>query len=432
MTRLHSLPDMVQSLLLLVNLLILIVDIYCVILGWVFGSGRIYRFFNGALTVLTSVLFCLSGMDYYNRYMHSGNPGFSKEIFNKPVAVIVILLMLLGGLSLASLFSVNNWKKNYVTPASIKEGMDKLPSGLCYHNEAGIPKLINHRMDNLCRYITGEPLFDGNEFWRRLINGEVIPGNTVEKSGDNPIITISGGETVSFTRAEKEISGEKMYEIRAADITKQFALYNELQKSNNNLRQLNARLQEYGENVWDITREREILSAKVHIHDTLGKSLLITRRYIENGDIGLSKEDLIEIWKANVALFSGGFEGEKDDNSLEELYKAAEIMGIHLKVTGSIPKDNQVLRFVMSGARESLTNAVHHARASELTISLSYSFGFCVIEYTNDGIQPECGISEGGGLSSLRERVENADGIMETEIYPQFVLRLKIPSKEAL
>lgn len=431
MTRLHSLPDMVQSLLLFVNLTILIIDIYCAVSGYIFSSKKVYRFLNGSLILVTSVLFCLLGLDYYNRHLPFYHPDFLKEIFNKPVAVIMIFLLLLGGLSLASLLAINNWKKNYVTPASIKEGMDKLPSGLCYHNEAGVPKLINYRMDNLCRFITGEPLFDGNEFWRRLTKGEVIPGNTVEKPGANPVITILGGSTVSFTRIEKVISGEKMYEIRATDITKQFSLYSRLQKSNNNLRQLNARLREYGENVWDITREREILSAKVNIHDMLGKSLLITRRYIENGDVDISKEELIEIWKANVALFSGGFERKEDDNSLDELYSAAKIMGIRLNVTGRIPKDNQVLRFVMSGARECLTNAVHHAKASELTISLSYSHGFCVIEYTNDGIRPVCEISEGGGLSSLRERVENAGGIMETQIVPHFVLRLKIPSKEA-
>ena len=84
----------------------------------------------------------------------------------------------------------------------------------------------------------------------------------------------------------------------------------------------------------------------------------------------------------------------------------------------------------MSGARESLTNAVHHAKASELTVTLYYEYSFFVIEYTNDGIEPSKPVSEGGGLSSLRQSVESEGGIMETEIFPRFVLRLKIPSKE--
>ena len=105
-------------------------------------------------------------------------------------------------------------------------------------------------------------------------------------------------------------------------------------------------------------------------------------------------------------------------------------MGISLKVIGHIPKDNRLLRFIMSGARECLTNAVHHASASELYITLYERYGMFIIEYTNDGVKPEKEISEGGGLSSLRQSVEKDGGIMETQITPQFILRLKIPTKE--
>ena len=187
----------------------------------------------------------------------------------------------ISALSVFALYAVLKWKREHITPASIKEGLDRLPAGLCYHNEKGVPKLINHRMDGLCRYITGEPLFDGNELWRRLTKGEVLPGNTVVKWGENPIITLSDGNTLSFTKIEREIGGKKLYEIRATDITKQYALNLELQRNNNELRSLNTRLQEYGENVYDITREREILTAKVNIHDMLGKALLVTKRYID-------------------------------------------------------------------------------------------------------------------------------------------------------
>lgn len=108
MTRLHSLPDMVQSLLLFVNLTILIIDIYCAVSGYIFSSKKVYSFLNGSLILVTSVLFCLLGLDYYNRHLPFYHPDFLKEIFNKPVAVIMIFLLLLGGLSLASLLAINN------------------------------------------------------------------------------------------------------------------------------------------------------------------------------------------------------------------------------------------------------------------------------------------------------------------------------------
>ena len=67
------------------------------------------------------------------------------------------------------------------------------------------------------------------------------------------------------------------------------------------------RLQQYGETVWDITREREILAAKVKIHDMLGKAQLVTRRYIETGGADMTKKELTDIWNGTLYLFDGGF-----------------------------------------------------------------------------------------------------------------------------
>lgn len=428
--RFFSLPEYFQYMLIFFNLLIVVINVYSAITCIIFSIKKRYFAVNISVLVSAAVMYFVAvyaNFDYRKTFIKESSVVL---FFDKLAPVFILLLIFFTALSVLTFRAVMRWKKNNITTASIKEGMDKLPAGLCYHNEKGVPKLINHRMDNLCRVITGDPLFDGNEFWQKLSSGRVLYGNTVVKCGSNPIITLSDNSTVSFTKIEREIGTEKMFEIRATDITKQYALNVELQENNNELRQLNRRLSEYGENVWDITREREILTAKVNIHDMLGKALLVTKRYIENGDVDVSKEELTDIWRGTLYLFDGGFSESPGNNSLDELYAAAKLMGIKLTVKGKIPKDNRLLRFIMSGARECLTNAVHHAKATELTLSLYSLYGFFFIEYTNDGLQPTEAISEGGGLSSLRQSVEKDGGIMETDIVPRFILRLKIPLKE--
>ncbi len=430
MIRFFNLPEYLQYTVVFFCLVTLVINIYCVVSCVIFESQKRRVNINLLLTVFTSVLFSLfCSANFVYRKKIKGHSLFL-EFFDKYGWIFIVLLAVLLLFSVLSLYLVKKWKREHITPASIKEGIDRLPAGLCYHSEEGVPRLINHRMENLCRMITGEPLFDGNELWRRLTKGEVLPENSVEKWGNNPIISLADGSTVSFTKIEREIGGKKMYEIRATDITKQYGLNLNLQAYNNELRALNTRLQEYGENVYDITREREILTAKVNIHDMLGKALLVTKRFIESGDESITKAELTEMWKGTLYLFDGGFKESREDGSLDELYDAAKLMGISLSVIGQIPSDNRLLRFIMSGARESLTNAVHHAKATELTVTLYYEYNFFVIEYTNDGSKPTLPVSEGGGLSSLRQRVESEGGIMETEIFPQFVLRLKIPAKE--
>ena len=430
MINFFDFPEYLQYSLVFINLLILAVNVYCVIIGAVFESKKRYRLLNGLLLVLTAGLFVFSAAANFEYRKITVRTEMFAEPFSDFTVGFILCLVLLLIVSLLFLYSVSRWKRERINPGSIKEGVDKLPAGLCYHNEQGMPKLINYAMDNFCYMITGEALLDANEFWQRISCGMVVAGNTVEKTGNSPIIITQDGTALSFSKIEREIGGKKMYEIRATDITKQFALNMELKKSNNELRSLNRRLKEYGENVWDITREREILTAKVNIHNMLGKALLVTKRYIECSDTNITKQELKELWQGTLYLFDGGFTESHNDSSLDELYDAANLMGISLKVIGPVPKDNRLLRFVMSGARECLTNAVHHARASELCITLYERFGMFIIEYTNDGIKPEKEISEGGGLSSLRQSVEEDGGIMETQITPQFILQLKIPTKE--
>ena len=430
MMNFFALPEYLQYTLIFFNLILLVINIYCVVSCVIFEFKKHHTVANTIIALMTSVLYFAAVSANYNYRKNHRTDSFDVMLMREHFLLMSILLVVLTFLCAFAFYSVVKWKREHITPASIKEGLDRLPAGLCYHNKDGVPKLINHHMDNLCRIITGEPLFDANRFWSKLQDGKVLPGNISQQTGDNPIVTVPDNSTLSFTKIEREIAGEKLFEIRATDITRQFALNNMLRKSNNELRELNSRLQEYGENVYDITREREILTAKVNIHDMLGKAQLATKRYIENSDSHISKDELIDMWNGTLYLFDGGFAETSDDVSLDELYDAAKIMGIRLIIDGKVPKDKRLLRFIMSGARESLTNAVHHAKASELKVKLYSTYSHFIVEYTNDGLQPNEAVSEGGGLSSLRQSVEAAGGIMETDIFPKFILRLKIPSKE--
>lgn len=430
MINFFTLPEALQYIIIIFNLSVLILNIYCFISCLILKTKKEYLISNTLLMIISSAIFVILVSANFSHRSHNKIFPLISQLCSEYTLPIIAAIISIAVFSAFAFHSINISRKNHITTASIKEAMDMLPAGLCYHKPDGLPKLINYRMESLCRLITGEALFDANEFWKRLSQGFVIYGNRVLQSGNNPIIILADSTAVSFKRETVEISGESLFEIRATDITKQYALNLELQEYNNELRSLNRRLQEYGENVTDITREKEILSAKVSIHDLLGKALLITKRFIENEGSDISRQELIETWEAAIYLFSGGFIEEQEENSLDELYDAAKIMGISLKINGHIPKDNNVLRFLMGGARECLTNAVHHAGATRLTVNIFYNYYYTVIEYTNDGEAPKAPVCEGGGLSFLRQIVEKDGGTMEVISYPRFVLRLKILSKE--
>ena len=169
-------------------------------------------------------------------------------------------------LSLWACFFLLRRPRRQLSPVSIKESCDHLPCALCFAWESGQPCLKNLKMDELSHLLTGEALLNANAFW------EVIE--------PQPIATLSNGQTWSFERRQMEMSGRIVYQITGMNITEEARLRQELEKDNLRLQAMNRRLRQYGRDVQETTREKEILRAKTRVHDEIGRALLQTRQFL--------------------------------------------------------------------------------------------------------------------------------------------------------
>ena len=68
-----------------------------------------------------------------------------------------------------------------------------------------------------------------------------------------------------------------------------------------------------------------------------------------------------------------------------------------------------------------------YAGSKELYAEFSETEGLATVCVTNDGKQPEREIVEGGGLSTLRRRVERAGGTMVVQSLLKFKLIITVP-----
>ena len=190
---------------------------------------------------------------------------------------------------------------------------------------------------------------------------------------------------------------------------------------------MNERLRKYGENVDELTREKERLETKARIHRELGQSLLLTRRYLQ-GESDNTK-DLINVLKRNIAMLRLESESPKNDEPLDMLMNAAHSAGIEVLITGQMPKQEDANRLFFEAATEALTNAVRHADAKMLRIAFSEDHTAYSVWFTNDGTKPQKKPVEGGGLGSLRLKTEQIGGTMEVLYQPEFVLKLTVLKK---
>ena len=328
-----------------------------------------------------------------------------------PWTASALLLVALGIWISRKLFLAS---RRQISPVSIKESSDHLPCALCFAWENGQPCLKNYIMDELSHLLTGEALLNANAFWETIAH--------------EPIVTLSNGQTWSFERTRMALSGQSVYQITGTNITEEARLQRELEKDNLRLKTMNLRLRQYGQEVQELTREKEILRAKTRVHDEIGHVLLQTRQFLSGarGDA----ESICAEWRQNTHLLLGKYADEKPVDTFEQLSRAARAIGVTIERNGVFPEDGKEnAHLIESAAHECLTNLVRHANGTRLEIFGEATANGWEIRYLNDGDAPSQPIVEGSGLSSLRAQVEAAGGAMAVEHAPRFRLTLILPQE---
>lgn len=332
-------------------------------------------------------------------------------LFPVPWTASALLWVALGLWISGKLFLAS---RRQISPVSIKESSDHLPCALCFAWKNGQPCLKNYIMDELSHQLTGEALMNANEFW--------------EAVAQRPIVTLSNGQTWSFERMNLDLSGQSVYQITGTNITEEAWLQRELEKDNLRLKAMNLRLRQYGQEVQELTREKEILRTKTRVHDELGHVLLQTRRFLSgaHGDA----ESICAEWRQDIQLLLGKDTDGKHTDAFEQLSRAAQAIGVFIERHGAFPKDGtENAQLVETAARECLTNLVRHANGTRLEISGKATATGWEISFVNNGDIPSKPIVEGSGLSSLRAQVEVVGGMMEVAHAPRFQLTLILPKE---
>ena len=320
----------------------------------------------------------------------------------------------LTALSLFASFTLWHKSRRQISPVSIKESCDHLPSALCFAWENGLPCLKNLKMDELSHLLTGEALLNANDFWKTMKL--------------QPIVTLENGQTWSFERVRLGMSGKTVYQITGTNITEEAQLQRELEEDNLRLKNMNRRLRQYGQDVQEATREKEILRAKTRVHDELGHALLQTRQFLS--DTQGDAESVCAAWRQNVRLLLGKYADEQRFDAFAQLARAAQAIGVTIERRGVFPAEGtESAQLVETAAHECLTNLVRHAGGTRLEIIGEKVASGWRIHYLNDGSAPSGPIVEGSGLTALRARTEAAGCAMDIEYAPHFELTLTLPQE---
>lgn len=417
---------------------------------------RLSRGYATCSVVLAAAVFIiLQSMADVSLCANEADPRFSLPaviLKDVPWIIVALVIVVIFAAEVLCLVAVNRAGRDKLSPGSVKESLDALPDGVCFFSEDGRILLSNRRMQHISSDITGIGILNGEKLWRCIEEKSVKTDVS-----DGLVIFTSDSKVWNVRRSEIEAEGNRINEIVALDVTEQYELRRELEERNERLNSVNERLRIFSRDMSRLTAEKELLDAKIKVHDDLGRSLLAFRAYLTAEPSKRDRSKLLPLWRYVISVMKKETAPSEEWDAIE---KTAESLHIQIEINGDLPAgladlpvSGEVRSAIMAAIRECLTNTARHAGGDRLFVLIKCgaeqgadhastsgnpsasgtapcadaSHGIR-IEITNNGRAPLVPIQEAGGLSNLRHMVERAGGIMTIESSPQFLLRLDFKS----
>ncbi len=293
---------------------------------------------------------------------------------------------------------------------SIKEALENLPSGIAFISSKDEMYLSNHIMNNLSKEITGKDLVNGNKFWEDICS-EKSSGKCVIK-GEEPVFMTADQRVWQFCK--EEIGG--CYEIKATDITELYKLRIRTEQVNKELSERQKRLENLTQIIEKNAEEQVAVDMKINFHDNFGNLLTLTKKnLIESPDTDEAKV-LVGYWEKITDIITELAGDRKPRLSLEQILLFGKKLGCEVVLKGVLPKEDENKSIILLCINEALKNAYRHANAKKINVDISENEEKICLKIHNEMKNLPKKISEGGGLSSLRKRIESVGGEMKIKI----------------
>lgn len=385
-----------------------------------FAGRKCVRFFWDMLLLLTELLCC-------EELLIVGGGGNEQLL---PTWVLWLMGTALFFYAAVS-YSMTLWKMQYsLSYDSIKEGSDNMSDGVCFFDKWGTVRLINRKMLSVGMRLIGSEIQTLDELHDALAQ----PPSDVECLDSGlALYRFQDGTVFRFTEhIITDRDGSLVTEVVAADVTKLYAKQAELNRENARFAEANRGMKRLLDNMKEIVREEEILTMKIRVHDDIGHSILSARRaLLQQEDINVIRESAA-LWEQGADLLDRANHMPVAPDEWETLKQRAAELGVELVLNGVLPGQDARKHLLILAVRECMSNCVRHAGGNRIFVEVTHGEAQISCVITNNGRPPKQKITEGGGLSGLRRRIEREGGRMELQSQPVFALTIILPQKEEL
>lgn len=339
---------------------------------------------------------------------------------------------------------------------SVREAFDNLPSGIGFFSQNGMPVLYNRAMYRIAYELMGCDLQNVSELRAALKQQTKSEKQQTKpdkqqlkfekqqtKSGkqlsqeknscldpERKIFWLKNGKAYRFLEEiVTDTDGNIYTQITAGDVTEFVELEQQMKEHNQNLIETLLQINGLQNTIKETVHTEQVHAMKARIHDDLGICITAAHQCLIHDKTLEEIQQNTKLWEAALNALTNRQKIFLSDEPLtfQLVLQQALSICVDIHLTGCLPEDEKQQQLVFYAMRECANNCGKHAHGATLFVKIKKEQDCVTAEYTNDGKTPQKKITEGGGLTTLRQRIEYAGGIMQTESFPEFKLIIRLP-----
>ncbi len=392
----------------------------------------IYRYNKVCIVVTGFILivwafFCIILIEF-KRYLYY-NIGYEYSVFSSYFEEVPIFVFHIAGVlsviyCAIVLFRLYYKLKREINVMSIKEAIENIPTGLIFMSVHGDLYLSNHSVHNLSLKMTGKILSNGEVFWDDLMSMQQEKFCVIK--GESPAFMLENSEVWQFTKKHISAEKENYVELKAVNISEQFEVSQRIDDANKKLEQQQDRLKAIIEDAEENVSKEVALDVMVRLHDNLGTMLAKTNNAIYKEEINKT-ESIMSEWGEISSTVSDIIRPETSQKiSIEQIISFANSIGCIVEIHNDGAKENLENSLILLAINETLKNAVNHSNAKYVCVHIGENIDSISIKISNENSKRISVISEGGGLSGMRKKIEKAGGFMQITCGENIVLEIML------
>lgn len=353
-----------------------------------------------------------------------------RVLLSVPMWVLWLVVIIADIVVIFEILWLYREKGRTISRDSLKQAFDLLPSGICYFSPSGAVKLCNMQMSSLFRTLAQSDLQTLDELQEALANCNLC-GGVIRLSEQGQNYLFPDGKVWHYRKSSiTDDNGIVYTEVVFSDMTELYIKNLELEHQISRLNEISAELKHLSDNADILAREKEVLSAKTRLHNRMGAGLIAMRQILQHNQTEETK-GAVELFRQSVNAIKNDNDEPQENSEYSKFIQDADAIGIKVNLSGELPEQEEFCNLMILAMRECLTNAVRHANALNLYVTVEKGENSISMKITNDGKAPTTEVVSKGGLYNLYRHIIDCGGNMEIQSKPVFVLTVTLPlSKE--